>query len=361
MSSGVDTHWCYQCSQTFWLRGGDVVCPYCHGGFVQEIDEIHGLGSQNVFTPDSGEVAPHQSQMPDIFDLMYALMGRNGPDRRILDTIRHRMAGRNPNFDVRGRSVSEQNWGNHNPNSTPFLVFHGQIPGLAFSNGSSGSGHRRGDFGDYFVGPGLEELIEQLTVNDRRGPPPAARSSIDAMPTIRITQLHLRTDLHCPVCKEKFELGSEAREMPCNHIYHSDCIVPWLVQHNSCPVCRVELPAQGRTSSTGSSRSWVGGNGNSSSGNVDGSSSSSRETGRQTYGRRSALSYLWPFRSSNSSSSNHNSSISNSSISNSSISNSSISNTSNPNTRYNSETGGNSSSTTHEHNEMSYSGWPFDY
>ena len=301
---------------------------------MQELGEMHGLVTHDVLTPDSGEV-PHHNHMPDIFDLMFALMGRSGPDRRLIESIRHRMAGRNPNYDIRGRSGPEQNW--EFPNSTPFLVFHGQIPGLAFSNGSTGTGHRRADFGDYLVGPGLEELIEQLTMTDRRGPPPAAPSSIEAMPTIKIKQEHLRTDLHCPVCKEKFEMGSEAREMPCNHIYHSDCIVPWLVQHNSCPVCRVELLPQGRTGSTGSSRSWVGGNsggggGGSSSSSIDADSSSSRDTGRQNYGRRNPLSFLWPFRSTN------------------------------PNSRHNSEIRGNSSSTTHEHNnEMSYSGWPFDY
>ncbi|KAL4326958.1 hypothetical protein AHAS_Ahas13G0052100 [Arachis hypogaea] len=300
MSSGA-THWCYECRQPIVLGGRDVVCPYCDGGFVQELNELQGFAPQHAF-PSSQMGEFHQ--MPDFFDALHAFMGRRGPDPRFgfIDAVdnfmRQRMAGRHPNFDVRGRSGPapgpEQSWGV--VSSGPYLIFHGQVPGFTLANGGSPRGGPRGvDFGDYFMGPGLEELIEQLTMNERRGPPPAARTSIDAMPTIKITSAHLRQDSHCPVCKEKFELGSEAREMPCNHIYHSDCIVPWLVQHNSCPVCRVELPPQGHASSRGS-RSGGGRNAN-SSGDSE-SSSRSRESSHQSQGRRNPLSFLWPFRSS---------------------------------------------------------------
>ncbi|QCE01546.1 E3 ubiquitin-protein ligase [Vigna unguiculata] len=349
MSSGA-THWCYACRQPIVLDGGDTLCPYCDGGFIQELDELRGAAPAPQHTYSSSQSGEFH-QMPDLFDAIHAFMGQRGSDQRfgLMDAVdnfmRHRMAGRNSNFDVRARSGSfpvpeQQGWGVFS--SGPYLIFHGQVPGFTLATGSPRGGPRRVDFGDYFMGPGLEELIEQLTMNDRRGPPPAARSSIDAMPTIRITQAHLRLDSHCPVCKDKFELGTEAREMPCNHIYHSDCIVPWLVQHNSCPVCRVELPPQGQVSSRGA-RSLGGRNASTSSGGGGGgndSSSRSRENNNNNnnnnthnHGRRNPLSFLWPFRSSSSSNNSHYS-----------------------------ETGGSSSSTTPDQNNgTSYSGWPFDH
>ncbi|XP_057502163.1 E3 ubiquitin-protein ligase RZF1 [Actinidia eriantha] len=79
--------------------------------------------------------------------------------------------------------------------------------------------------------------------NSGRGlPAPAPVLAIDALPRVRLTESHVANDLTCPICKEQFEVCEEVREMPCHHLYHSDCIVPWLNIHNSCPVCRRELP-----------------------------------------------------------------------------------------------------------------------
>ncbi|XP_010473824.2 PREDICTED: E3 ubiquitin-protein ligase RDUF2-like [Camelina sativa] len=73
-------------------------------------------------------------------------------------------------------------------------------------------------------------------------------SDIDSIPTIQISSSMLcSTDgsdpgLLCAVCKDDFVVGESARRLPCSHIYHSGCIVPWLSDHNSCPLCRFELP-----------------------------------------------------------------------------------------------------------------------
>jgi len=49
----------------------------------------------------------------------------------------------------------------------------------------------------------------------------------------------------CSVCQQAFVQGSEMCELPCAHSYHMHCIVRWIAQSGSCPVCRRPLePAE---------------------------------------------------------------------------------------------------------------------
>ena len=46
------------------------------------------------------------------------------------------------------------------------------------------------------------------------------------------------------LCREDLKVDDEVQIMPCNnsHVFHPPCLAPWLKVHNSCPVCRHELP-----------------------------------------------------------------------------------------------------------------------
>ncbi|XP_020587992.1 LOW QUALITY PROTEIN: E3 ubiquitin-protein ligase CIP8-like [Phalaenopsis equestris] len=113
--------------------------------------------------------------------------------------------------------------------------------------------------GDYFIGSGLDLLLQHLAENDpnRYGTPPAQKEAVDGMPTVKIEE-----NMICPVCLEDFEIGMKAREMPCRHYFHSGCILPWLELHSSCPVCRFQLPADETKTSRGlTDSSRLGGSG----------------------------------------------------------------------------------------------------
>ncbi|KAI9093215.1 hypothetical protein K1719_027229 [Acacia pycnantha] len=42
----------------------------------------------------------------------------------------------------------------------------------------------------------------------------------------------------CAICLEDFEPREEVMLTPCKHVFHEDCLVPWVRSKVQCPVCR---------------------------------------------------------------------------------------------------------------------------
>ncbi|XP_021799904.1 E3 ubiquitin-protein ligase RNF126-like [Prunus avium] len=45
----------------------------------------------------------------------------------------------------------------------------------------------------------------------------------------------------CAVCLEDFEPSEEVMLTPCKHMFHEECIVPWVKSNGRCPVCRFAI------------------------------------------------------------------------------------------------------------------------
>ncbi|KMZ76410.1 hypothetical protein ZOSMA_102G00250 [Zostera marina] len=215
--------WCYHCQTTVRImsssNSGALFCPRCYGQFIYELDYPRP-SLLFYYTPP----APARGVTPTLFYTLAAAL-------RLFDSL--------PVFritDHRNTTVSD------GPAHSPPTSATSNHPDVENSVDSSGVINT----GDYFSGPNFNQLIDEITQNDRQGPPPAPSPSIDAMPTATINEQHLSLDgsSQCPVCREDFEVGEQVREMPCKHVYHNECIVPWLRMHNSCPVCRYRLPSQ---------------------------------------------------------------------------------------------------------------------
>ncbi|PPS11702.1 hypothetical protein GOBAR_AA08944 [Gossypium barbadense] len=185
-------YWCYRCNRVVRLLNPDTVsCPDCYSGFIEEID--YQNEAARAFTPA-------------------AVYANPSPGTAVLR---------------RGR----RSGGNRSP-FNPVIVLRGGTATPSPSGGDSSVEQN---------GRGLSQM--EIQNAGRNEQPPASKAAVEAMPTVEINETHIDDELCCAVCKEQFELGTKVRNMPCDHLYHSNCILPWLQLRNSCPVCRHELPA----------------------------------------------------------------------------------------------------------------------
>ncbi|CAL1374556.1 unnamed protein product [Linum trigynum] len=252
MSSPRPSYWCYRCNRfvRVWSQAQQdddpVSCPNCETGFVEEIEHPPQM------TPT--ETRPQRRGFPAA---MFMPEQRRGGVRGGVGGRRNGGGGGdrspiNPVIVLRGGADS----GSQSGNSFTSTGNGGESGGgggrgfeLYYDDGA-GSGLRPlpPSMSEFLLGSGFERLLDQLSQIELNGlsrydHPPASKAAIESMPTVIINERHTSTESHCAVCMDAFEIASEAREMPCKHLYHSDCILPWLSLRNSCPVCRHELPA----------------------------------------------------------------------------------------------------------------------
>ncbi|KAK2971598.1 hypothetical protein RJ640_024234 [Escallonia rubra] len=66
----------------------------------------------------------------------------------------------------------------------------------------------------------------------------ASAAVVVALPSVEVN----RGGNECVICKEEMREGRDVCQLPCDHLFHWKCILPWLRKRNSCPCCRHRLP-----------------------------------------------------------------------------------------------------------------------
>ncbi|KDP20275.1 hypothetical protein JCGZ_06861 [Jatropha curcas] len=291
-------YWCHMCSRTVTpVMEADIKCPFCESGFVEEMDTTRennttsttnndnsgidfgserafslwapillglmgGLGSsrariaaaataqqQNSSSSSSssnGNAQEENGELEREFRSLFRRRRRRSSIFRMLQDLRSGSNNSENNGEINTINTNNNNNNNSNINNNslifvnPFneaaLVLQGPFD---VNQPENPIRSMASSLGDYLIGPGLDLLLQHLAENDpnRYGTPPAQKEAVQAMPIVAVEQ-----SLQCAVCVEEFEIGEEAREMPCKHKFHGGCIIPWLELHSSCPVCRYQMP-----------------------------------------------------------------------------------------------------------------------
>ncbi|XP_042471290.1 E3 ubiquitin-protein ligase SIRP1-like [Zingiber officinale] len=264
--------WCHACRRVVNpVMEPEVKCPLCDGGFVEEIerggltdsDSVRSDRSFSLWAPillemlgDSSRQSrsrryeeDEDSDQDHEFEDFIRRRRRRSAIIQLLQSFQddQRSEGGNLEREVdreieRNRDTERERDRENLILINPFsqtIILRESFDAASTEGRESNNGISSAEFGDYYVGSALDVLLYHLAENDpnRYGTPPAKKEAVDALPTVKIEKA-----LGCSVCLDDFEIGMDAKEMPCKHRFHSDCILPWLELHSSCPVCRAQLP-----------------------------------------------------------------------------------------------------------------------
>ncbi|EOA38119.1 hypothetical protein CARUB_v10009589mg [Capsella rubella] len=263
-------YWCHRCSQTVDpVMEAEIKCPFCHSGFVEEMadddpdssDPADARANNSLWAPilmelmtdpvrrrrnqsvesvednqnEGNETGNNSGGETDLdSQLQEILRRRRRHSAAVLQLLQGIRAGLSLESETTGNGDNSDN------NPARVILINPANQTITVQTSADTDSVAAGSLGDYFIGPGFEMLLQRLAENDpnRYGTPPAKKEAVEALATVKIEET-----LQCSVCLDDFEIGTEAKLMPCKHKFHVDCLLPWLELHSSCPVCRYQLPA----------------------------------------------------------------------------------------------------------------------
>ncbi|KAG0340818.1 hypothetical protein BG000_010999 [Podila horticola] len=207
----------------------DPMCPNCHSEFVEEIDPENDPRTfvdsapldltGNAARGDRSLRGHEPVNLEDLFRLFQAAFAT--PQRT---AIHHRAPGQ----------ILLNQFG--------IEVHYTTDPSAMGGFGGMGGGfNMAGNPGDYVFGQhGIDDIISQMMElqNRQHGPVGAAEEIINDIPKHTLTDAELEDKLDCSVCKDDFTKADNLLQLPCKHIFHEDCIKPWLKVSGTCPTWR---------------------------------------------------------------------------------------------------------------------------
>lgn len=244
---------CHKCSVEIENLLPDYTCPRCTSGFIEELQSGNNENCTNMDLVND-EISDQEYQLLDNWierDVVELLgVSDRGQTSSIANDLRRSnylnyLNNLNRHSQIRGTqddpmslqiflqdflgALSEASLGYH-------VTQDNQPPVLVYANPQ-----------DYIWGQANFDAVVTHVLNQldgTAGPPPLPKKQIEKIPTTAVTQSEVDSKMQCSVCWEDFTLSEPVKQLPCQHLYHAPCILPWLELHGTCPICRQNLGDQ---------------------------------------------------------------------------------------------------------------------
>ncbi|EYC03032.1 hypothetical protein Y032_0096g2909 [Ancylostoma ceylanicum] len=267
-------YYCHQCRNQVPLRNTDMICGVCGGEFLEQMTAPPPRPAPRVVHHHpAGRVHfhhHHHHHPPTQHAHVHLQQGssQNSPENvlsSIMGMFNTLSQGPPPTSSRNANEPGNENAANPRPQGPQSMTFSLDqamqmhpilsqvLATLGNPNmqvrihiGDDGDGTMHGPFGDYVWGEsGMDRIVTQL-LNQMDGntrPVGLNEQQINRLPIIKVSKEHVEKDTQCTTCFEDFKLGELVVELQCHHIFHCQCVVPWLQQRPSCPICRQEVVA----------------------------------------------------------------------------------------------------------------------
>ncbi|KAI4338158.1 hypothetical protein L6164_016502 [Bauhinia variegata] len=91
----------------------------------------------------------------------------------------------------------------------------------------------------------LQTVIAESIETHENRPRPACPTAVEKM--LQKIEIGNVPEEQCSICLDDYEVEMGiCVSIPCSHHFHKDCIMKWLEESNTCPMCRFMFPAAKR-------------------------------------------------------------------------------------------------------------------
>lgn len=121
----------------------------------------------------------------------------------------------------------------------------------------------------------LDRIISQLMEQNPQSnaAPPASEEAINRLERKKADDELLGPEgkAECTICIDQLKKGDDVVFLPCKHWFHEPCVVMWLKEHNTCPICRAPIEENNNNNNNdGNNNNNDGNSGNTNNGGGSG-------------------------------------------------------------------------------------------